>query len=73
MVTMTPAYGRDYKNRKAAIAAWESGKDFIINDICNPYDGKPASIRDFAEPVKIRYDRLTKVFVYQQRARKVKS
>lgn len=29
-VTLTPAYGRDYKSRPAVIADWESGKDFTI-------------------------------------------
>ena len=61
MVTVTPAYGRDYKSAKAAKADWHDGKDFIIRDISHPYDGKPASIRDLSSGVIIRYSRLTKV------------
>ncbi len=26
--TVTPAYGRDYKSKKAALADWLAGKDF---------------------------------------------
>lgn len=28
-ITVTPAYGRDYKNQKAARADWDADKDFI--------------------------------------------
>jgi len=30
-VTLTPAYGRDYKSAKAAIADYDAGKDFVLN------------------------------------------
>lgn len=37
---LIPAYGRQYKTREQALAAWQSGKDFQI-------DGGPyCSIRD---------------------------
>ena len=32
VLTIVPAYGRDYKNKTAAIADWEAGKDFSIQD-----------------------------------------
>ena len=60
-MTVTPAYGRDYKSAKAVKADWQAGKDFIISDFFHPYDGKPCSIRDTKEQVMIRYDRLRKV------------
>jgi len=41
MITLTPAYGRDYKSRKEVVEAWEQGKDFIINDYSSPWDGRP--------------------------------
>ena len=44
--TVTPAYGRDYKSGKAAKADWAAGKDFIINDMFNKYDGKPINKSD---------------------------
>jgi hypothetical protein len=31
--TLTPAYGQDYKSRKAVLEAWAQGKDFILNAI----------------------------------------
>lgn len=31
-MTLTPAYGRDYKSKAETIAAFESGKDFIATD-----------------------------------------
>lgn len=65
MITLTPAYGRDYKSKKAAINAIAEGEDFILNDMSDPYDGKPCSpATDLAgQTVKIRYDRLRKVAV----------
>jgi|TARA_R110000751_G_scaffold36730_1_gene89533 hypothetical protein len=57
MITVTPAYDRDYKSAKAAKADWKDGKDFIIADLSHPYDGKPCSIRDGLK-VTIRYNRL---------------
>lgn len=58
--TLIPAYGRDYTSAKAVKADFLTGKDFIIADITDPYDGKPCSIRDF-EPgtgITLRYKRL---------------
>ncbi len=60
MITVIPAYGRDYKNAKSAKQDWKDGKDFIIADLSNPYDGKPCSIRDGLK-VTIRYNKLQKV------------
>jgi len=45
-MTLTPAYGRDYKSKKAVLADWEAGKDFIIADIMSKWDGKPANKSD---------------------------
>jgi hypothetical protein len=39
-LTVLPAYGRDYKTAEAARKDWAAGKDFIISDFFNPYDGK---------------------------------
>ena len=63
MVTLIPAYGRDYKTQKEVKADWKDGKDFIIADITHPYSGKPCSIRD-AEAlggVMIRFNKNTKI------------
>ena len=60
MTTVIPAYGRDYKSAAAAKQDWKDGKDFIIADLSNPYDGKPCSIRDGLK-VPIRYNKLQKI------------
>ena len=42
-MTVSGAYGRDYKSAKAAREDWLAGKDFIIRDAFDPYDGKPVN------------------------------
>ena len=66
MVTLTPAYGRDYKSAAAAIKDLKEGKDFILNDITSRWDGKPCSVRDFdgGQKLCIRYGSLRKTTVY---------
>ena len=66
MITLIPAYGRDYKSKKDVLADWNAGKDFVIQAIMHPYDGKPANKRDMAtetSSVMLRYQRLTKVLI----------
>lgn len=66
MITLTPAYGRDYKSKKALLADFNAGKDFIINDIFHPYDGKPANKADLAgETLQFRYGNMRKTFVHK--------
>lgn len=62
--TLIPAYGREYTSAKAVKQDWEAGKDFLIADNFDPYDGKPIN-RDGAitagiRRVGIRYQGLTK-------------
>lgn len=58
-ITVTPAYGRDYKSAHEALGDWEAGKDFFLEAI----DGRPygtyCSRRDFrqGDEINIRYDR----------------
>jgi hypothetical protein len=62
--TITPAYGRDYKSKKAAIEDFEAGKDFVYNKMG---EQGYCSIRDF-EPgstIMIRYKKLTMVTPYK--------
>lgn len=63
MITMTPAYGRDYKSAKAAKESWYGGADWIINDITSRWDGKPVTFKELNETVKLRYNKLTRVIV----------
>tara|TARA_R110000803_G_scaffold29834_3_gene67785 strand:+ start:339 stop:539 length:201 start_codon:yes stop_codon:yes gene_type:complete len=61
-MTVTPAYGRDYKTAKQAKSAWVDGFDFIINQYGHQYDGKPVSINDGAkEKIQLRFCKLTKI------------
>jgi hypothetical protein len=65
--TLTPAYGRDYKSKKAVLADWLANKDFILQQFGSPYDGKPFnrdSARDAGfDAVNIRYKRNTQITV----------
>lgn len=59
-LTVTPAYGRDYKSKQAAIADWEANKDFINQGMSggtyvNKQDVPPGTT------VNIRYKRMTQV------------
>ena len=65
MMTLTPAYGRDYTSKAKVLADLKAGKDFIINDIQSRWDGSYINLEQITEPVMIRYQRLTKVFVYK--------
>lgn len=56
-LTLTPAYGSDFKSKKEVLEAWGSGKDFIIADFSNPWNGKPCSIRD-TESLKKTYGKI---------------
>ena len=61
MLTVIPAYGRDYKSAKDAKAAWQAGKDFQIATI-GPDDGRYCNVDDMkGQPVMIRYKRLTMI------------
>lgn len=66
-LTVVPAYGRDYKSKKDAVADWEAGKDFRIADIgAGRDDGRYVNNADLAGQdvtVNIRYKRLTMVAV----------
>jgi hypothetical protein len=64
-LTVVPAYGRDYKSRKAAVADWDADKDFQIQDIGAGADnGRYINKSDLAQfkpgtTVNIRYKNLT--------------
>lgn len=62
-VTLTPAYGVDYKSAKEAIAAFKDGKDWVINSLYYPQTY--CSNADFVPGVSVtlRYGKLRKVTV----------
>jgi hypothetical protein len=64
-MTLTPAYGRDYKSAKAVKADFDANKDFEVADLFSGTSGRyinkeqiPAGTR-----VTLRYDRLMKLVV----------
>lgn len=63
-VTLTPLPGKDYKSKKAALADYNAGKDFILN-VYNqqrrPINKEQCDAENFA--VTIRYGNLRKAFV----------
>jgi hypothetical protein len=58
-LTVVPAYGRDYRSGKAALADWKAGKDFRIATV-GPDDGRYMSVRDMTPDLRviIRYNQL---------------
>lgn len=66
-MTLTPAYGRDYKNKKEVQEAWDGNKDFIITDMSSKDNGryinKSDAIVGGIKSVTIRYKKLTMVTI----------
>jgi len=67
MLTLVPAYGRDYKSKAAVQADLDAGKDFEV--VWTPVDpGGYATASDLLEDghtqVRVRYQRKTKVGVF---------
>ena len=57
---LIPAYGKKYHNAVEVIAAFRTGKDFILRDPTSCWDNKPCNIRDLKkyssyEHVELRY------------------
>lgn len=67
MITLIPAYGRDYKGKKGIVEDLEAGKDFQICDMSSKWDGSYCSLKDFkaGETLKIRYKKLTMIHTYK--------
>ena len=68
-MTLTPAYGRDYKSKAAIHADLSAGKDFTIADISSPYDGSYVNLHQLLESgnrtVTVRYRALQSVCVVE--------
>jgi hypothetical protein len=63
-LTVTPSYGRDYKNKKEVQDAWDAGKDFTISDFSSPDDGRQINKQDAAGlTINVRFKKLTQVHV----------
>lgn len=66
-MTLTPAYGRDYKSKKAVLADWDDNKDFIIAGLMHPRYTNKEDLRGdgYRCSINIRYAKLTRVTVVQ--------
>lgn len=77
-LTLVPAYGRDYKSKKAVLADWEANIDFLIQDVSSPWDGAYITKKELVramhlgkdiegtievKSVNIRYKSLTQICV----------
>lgn len=66
-MTLTPAYGRDYKSVKEVKAAWDANQDFVVADLFSgggTYTNKADLLREGnVGSVTIRYKQLRSVTV----------
>lgn len=66
-MTLVPAYGKDYKGKKAVLEDFDKGVDFLIMDISSPYNGKYCNkqelVKDGIKSVNIRYSQLRSIAV----------
>ena len=64
-MTISPAYGKDYKNQKEAIAAFKDGKDFEMQSIASGFAGSYCSKTDFSPgvTVNIRFKQMRNIAV----------
>ncbi len=68
MMTLTPAYGRDYKTADAAKTSWYKNDGWIVADISSRWSGKPVNRSQLLESgedvtVMLLYDDLKKVVI----------
>lgn len=60
--TLTPAYGRDYKNKAAVLADFNANKDFVQNGFASSGYVSKGDMNP-GDTANIRYDKLRKVAV----------
>ncbi len=63
-MTLSPAYGRDYRSVAQVKADFDANKDFVIESIgpdCGRYANKAALAKAGVKSVMVRYARLTKI------------
>ena len=63
-ITVSGAYGRDYKSKKAMLEDWNAGKDFRMRP-----SGQYCSTRDFptGTVIRMRYKQDREVFIHKQK------
>jgi hypothetical protein len=66
LAILTPAYGRDYKFANDVLTDFNNNKDFILNDMFSPYNGKycnKSDIKNTYKQVKIRFNKLQNIIL----------
>ena len=64
-LTARPAYGRDYKSKKAILADWQDGKDFNSNLGLFSIRDVDALKRDGITAIQFRYKSLFNTFIHK--------
>lgn len=54
LTALTPAYGRDYHSADKAKGDFLAGRDFVLQDISSPWDGKLCNLEAFASGVIVQ-------------------
>lgn len=69
-VSATPAYGRDYKSKKAVLDDWKAGKDFEFFSVLGIAGKGSIHETDFLkekgiEAIQFRYKKQTETFIHK--------
>ena len=69
MITLIPAYGRDYRSARAVKKALQSQIDFRVQDVSSKWDGMVGNLLNIKTEgygeVKVRYSKLRKVTIFK--------
>ena len=69
MITLIPAYGRDYRSARAVKKALQNQIDFRVQDVSSKWDGMVGNLLNIKtegyEEVKVRYSKLRKVTIFK--------
>jgi len=60
-LVLTPAYGRDYKSKKALLEDFNANKDFLVVSMRNPCYATRDELT--GNTVELRYDQLRKLHI----------
>lgn len=59
-ITLTPAFGKDFKSCRAVRKSFLDGDDFVVSDLSHIHHGRYCSIRDFRHTQFTVYIRFNK-------------
>ena len=68
MITIIPAYGRDYKSSGKVKKALQDQADFRVQDISSKWDGMVGNLHELKKEghteIKVRYSNLRKTTIF---------